>query len=98
MSEIIQSVATEQPYELGRVWQEAVDNYARTVSDQHIARLKQNTTVESILNEVDKMEISFTRKRHDGSKTNKLRTLIRDSLAPIQALSNVATQASKAVR
>ncbi|CEJ87488.1 hypothetical protein VHEMI04431 [[Torrubiella] hemipterigena] len=79
------------------MWQEAIVNYVRITGNKNGITIRRTASISDILAELDQKRESFNHKRHDGSKWDRFRGLIRDSLAPIQALSDIAAQASKAV-
>lgn len=85
------------PSELGLLWQEAVDRYTQIVENEYILATRQSATIGGILAEIGEMESTFGKQRHDGSKRAKFRSLVSESLAPIQALGEMAAHASKAV-
>ena len=65
---------------------------ADVVGDHEAAR-----DIEGILSQVKTTENRFRRGRHDGSKLDRFRTLLRSSLGPIDKLRSVVSHAAKAV-
>jgi len=83
--------------DLGVIWQEAIDNYNRITGNKNELTTRHIASTSEILTELDEMNKSFKIQRHDGSKRDRVRSLVRDSLTLIQALGEIAAHASKAV-
>ena len=54
--------------------------------------------MDQVLNDIGEDEGRFKRHRHDGSKSDKFRTLVSQSLAPIQSVGGIVAHATKTVR
>jgi hypothetical protein len=73
-----------------------VDEYERATGVK-IQELRGANNIESILSQIKKNEDMFRKHRNDGSKLNKFRTLVSQSLGPIDKLGTIIAHASKAV-
>ncbi|KAK3686838.1 hypothetical protein LTR37_019429 [Vermiconidia calcicola] len=89
----MQSTATSAT-DTGLIWKAAVDQYEK-VAKVNMLSLKSADNVEQILSLMQEKESKFDKKRHDGSKLEKLRSLVKKSLNPIQLLSDVASKTTK---
>lgn len=76
---------------LGSVWQNAVVRYQETTKVD-LGSLAQANSVEDILIEINKSAEKFGRKRHDNSKLDRFRSLVSDSLLPIQVMTEMVSQ------
>jgi hypothetical protein len=54
--------------------------------------------VDEILDEIHKRETKFKSYRHNGSKSDKFRSLVRKSLGHIKKLSDIVASAASTVR
>ena len=86
--------SVDETIDTSKIWKTAVEQYERT-SGVQIAALNSVNTIEDILNEVQTNENRFLRHRHSGSRSDRFRALLSQSLRPIERLLDVATQASK---
>lgn len=83
--------------DIGAIWSAAVARYEATTSAK-VQTLAGTKSVDDILMETKDREKSFTSRRHDGSKLDKFRTLVRQSLGPIQILGDIVSNATKTVK
>ena len=83
--------------DLELIWNEAINNYTSITGNDNGITMGRTASISEVLTELDEMRKSFSNRRHDGSKRDKFRSLVRDSLTPIQVLSEIAAHASKAV-
>lgn len=87
----------EPTTDVGAIWKAAIDRY-ETVTKVKIGSLSGTNNIDQILANIQKRQAKFERHRHDGSKLDKFRTLVKNSLAPIQILGDIVSQATKTVR
>lgn len=78
------------------MWDSAIAQYEETTGVR-LATLKGVKTVEDILNEVRLNQRVFLGRRHSGSRSDRVRAVLSQSLKPIGQLLEIATQASKGV-
>lgn len=83
--------------DVGAMWKAAVDRYEDTTKFK-IQSLAGAISVDEILGQIHERETKFTTHRHDGSKLDKFRTLVRNSLVPIAMLGDIVAKATKTVR
>ena len=85
---------TDGTSDLGLLWKSAVAQYEAIagVQFQHLAKAR---SVSQILDDIDDKTAKFKSHRHDGSKLDRFRTLVSQSLAPIQSLASIVAQATK---
>ena len=83
--------------DIGAIWNAAVDHY-EDITDVKIGALAGSNSVQEILAQIQEREMKFRSHRHDGSKLDKLRTLVANSLTPIQLLGGIVAHATKTVR
>jgi len=83
--------------DIGAIWKAAIDRYEE-ITKVKIESLAGANNVDEILEGIHRRETKFQGFRHDGSKLDKFRSLVRKSLGPIEKLSNIATSAALAVR
>ena len=83
--------------DIGAIWKAAVNHY-EDITEVKIRALAGANSVQEILGEINEREMTFRSHRHDGSKLDKLRTLVANSLAPIQMLGDIVAHATKTVR
>jgi hypothetical protein len=89
-------VPADEIFDTSKIWKAAIDEYEKNAGVR-IATLNSVNTIEGILNEVNTSERRFLTRRHDGSRADRLRAILSQSLRPIEQLLNVATQVSKGV-
>lgn len=82
--------------DVGRIWQAALDEY-ETLTGIRIQAFDGANNIEGVLSEITKDEDKFKHRRHDGSKLDKFRTLVAQSLGPIEKLGSIANNAAKGV-
>lgn len=78
------------------MWNTAIAQYEKATGVR-LATLKGVNTVEDILNEVQLKQRVFLGRRHSGSRSDRVRAVLSQSLKPIGQLLEIATQASKGV-
>lgn len=83
--------------DIGAIWSAAVVRYEATTSVK-VQSLAGPKSVDEILTDSKDKEKSFTSHRHDGSRLDKFRTLVKNSLAPIEMWGDIVTNATKSVR
>jgi len=88
--------AADQVVDAVQIWKAALDEYQR-ITGVRLQTLDSVSNIDDLLAQVNKDEEKFNRYRHNGSKFDRFRTLIRHSLGPIGELGNIVTQAAKAV-
>ncbi|MCJ1394650.1 hypothetical protein MMC18_007530 [Xylographa bjoerkii] len=86
----------EPTIDIGAMWKAAIDRY-ETITKVKIESLSGAHNIDQILAEIEKRQAKFDRYRHDGSKLDKFRTLVKNSLAPIQVLGDIVSQATKTI-
>lgn len=82
---------------IATIWKTAVNDYERITGVQ-IQPLATVNDISGVISEINKDETRFKHHRHDGSKLDKFRSLVCQSLTPIEVLSNIVAQAIKTVR
>ncbi|KAL8367153.1 hypothetical protein RB599_010243 [Gaeumannomyces hyphopodioides] len=87
-------VPADEAIDTSKIWKAAIDQYEK-IAGVRIATLNGVNTIEDILKEVRTSEKTFLRRRHNGSRSDRFRTLLSQSLDSIQRLLEVAAQASK---
>jgi len=88
------ALADEEAIDTSKVWKAAIDQYEK-IAGVRIATLNSVNTIDDILKEVNTSEKSFLGRRHSGSRSDRFRALLSQSLRPIERLLEVAAQASK---
>ena len=83
--------------DVGAIWKAAIDRYEK-VTMVKIETLARANNVDEILDEIHGREVKFKGYRHDGSKSDKFRSLVSKSLGPIEKLSNIVALAASTVR
>jgi hypothetical protein len=78
------------------VWKIAINRYEE-IAMVKIQSLAGASSVDEVLSEIHDKEAKFKNFRHDGSKLDKFRTLIKKSLAPIEALSGMVVNSTSMV-
>lgn len=82
--------------DIEEIWRTAICRYETTTGTRFECLAKANT-LDDVQNEIRNREALFKSHRHDGSKTDKFRTLVSQSLKPIEKVSEIAAQASSNV-
>ena len=82
--------------DVGVIWHAAIERYEKITQVKAMPSVGSNN-VEQILTQIEGMKIKFEKKRHDGSKMDKFRTLVKNTVIPIQQLSDIVVQATKIV-
>jgi len=82
--------------DIGAIWKAAVEHYEKTTNVK-LSSVRAND-VNQILAEIKDKNERFELYRHDGSKLDKFRTLVKSSLDPIEKLGDIVAQATNAVR
>lgn len=82
--------------DIGRIWQAALDEY-ESITGIRIQAFDGVNTIEGVLSAIIKDEEKFKHRRHDGSKLDRFRTLVAQSLGPIDKLGSIANNAAKGV-
>lgn len=83
--------AVEDVTDVGAVWRAAVDRYM-DITQVDLSLIGPVNNLEDVLGEINKREQLFKRARHDGSKTDKFRSLVSRSLKSIDKVSEVVAQ------
>jgi ankyrin repeat domain-containing protein 50 len=83
--------------DVGALWKAAIDRYEE-ITTIKIKSLAGANNVDEILDEIRGRDAKFKGQRHDGSKSDKFRSLVSKSLGPIETLSNIVASAALAVR
>lgn len=81
---------------MAAIWKAAIDEYEEITGIQ-FETLAAVNHIDGILVQVGLNEANFKLHRHNGSKSDKFRTLVQKSLTPIEKLSNIVAQATKTV-
>lgn len=82
--------------DIAEIWKTAICRYEETIGTG-IESLTKANTLADILNEIHDKESMFKSKRHDGSKTDKFRSLVSKTLYPIEKIGEIVAQASSSV-
>lgn len=82
--------------DISLLWQSAIDRY-KAITGKEVD-LKRTTNVQQVLDTIEDKEEKFKWRRHDGSKIDKFRTLVKEALAPIQLIGDIIVNATKTVR
>ncbi|KAH7480071.1 hypothetical protein FOMA001_g7651 [Fusarium oxysporum f. sp. matthiolae] len=82
--------------DISLLWQSAIDRY-KAITGKEVD-LKRTTNVQQVLDTIEDKEENFKWRRHDGSKIDKFRTLVKEALAPIQLIGDIIVNATKTVR
>jgi fungal STAND N-terminal Goodbye domain len=83
--------------DVGTIWKAAIEQYEK-ITKVKIEFLARANNVDEILAEIHKREKNFKDYRHDGSKSDKIRSFARKSLGSIEKLSNIVGPAVSTVR
>lgn len=82
--------------DVGEIWKTAIDQY-EDITKLDIHSLQVANNVEDILSEIQKSDEAIKSMRHDGSKSDRFRTLVSRSLKPIETVSEIVAQAGSNV-
>jgi hypothetical protein len=82
--------------DISLLWQGAIDRY-KTITGKEV-NFKRATNVQQVLDTIEDKEEKFKWRRHDGSKIDKFRTLVKQALTPIQLIGDIVAHATKTVR
>lgn len=82
--------------DVGAIWRTAIDRY-KDITQVDLGSIEAANSVEDVLSEIDIREEEFRRTRHDGSKTDRLRSLVSRSLNSIETVSEVVAQGASSV-
>lgn len=82
--------ASKEGSNFGSVWQEAIARY-RQNTKLDLTSLARANSVDDILIEIGKNAQKFGKKRHDNSKLDKFRSLVSESLMPIQVMTDMVS-------
>lgn len=83
--------------DVGAIWNAAVVRY-EAITNTKISALAGPKNVDEILREITSRETTFSQRRHDGSKLDKFRTSVKNSLLPIEKWGGLVIMATKTVR
>ncbi len=83
--------------DIGAIWRAAIDRY-EAITMVKIETLDGANNVDEILDEIHERGTKFKAYRHDGSKSDKFRSLLSKSLDPIEKLSSIVASAASTVR
>lgn len=83
--------------DIGALWEAALDRYER-VSGVRVQMLGGSNNLDAVLAQVHERSVSFEKYRHNNSKIDKFRSLVKESLEPILTLGEVVVNATKQVR
>jgi hypothetical protein len=82
--------------DIARLWADAVARFeARTKTS--VSALGSITSIEQLIASLAYKKTIFTKRRRNGSKIERIRTLASKALLPISAISDVLSQATKLV-
>lgn len=81
----------------GTIWNEAIREYEE-ITKVEIRSLTEANNVDEILNDIREREKNFKGYRHDGSKLERLRTLVSKSLKLVQKVCDVVASVASTVR
>jgi hypothetical protein len=82
--------------DVGAIWRTAIDRY-KDITEVDLGSIEAADSVEDVLSEIDIREEEFKRTRHDGSKTDRFRSLVSRSLKSIETVSEVVAQGASNV-
>lgn len=80
---------------VGSIWERALKSFES--DNPHLENLEKAHSVVEVLSEIRAKESSFKHFRHDKSKLDKFRTLVRKSLEPVDTLCNIGSSAASDV-
>ncbi|KAH7117652.1 hypothetical protein B0J11DRAFT_583050 [Dendryphion nanum] len=82
--------------DIGEIWEAATVRYEQ-LAGLRIQSLASATNVNAVLQKITERETKFMLKRHDGSKLDRVRTLVRNILDPLQMWGDIVTNATKTI-
>lgn len=82
--------------DIGILWKEAIKRYEADTAIP-FQTLAGANNAEAIITEMKKKKMAFKDFRHDGSKLDKFRTLVKKSLERVEKLGDIVAAATKAV-
>ena len=82
--------------DIGAIWQEACKRYEE-VTKASVSELEPVHDVEAVSNKIRSREQAFKGFRHDETKLDKFRTLVKRSLKPIETVGNIVASAASTV-
>lgn len=83
--------------DIGALWEAALDRYEQ-ITGFKVQLIEGSNNLDAVLAQVHDKSALFERRRHDGSKIDKFRSLVKESLGPVVVLGEVVVQATKLVR
>ena len=78
------------------LWKAAVDRY-QVNTNLEIQSLGSACSLDEVLSEISKEESKFSTHRHDGSRVESFRSLVKRTLVPIERLSEMGNMATSTV-
>lgn len=88
--------AADSVTDVGAIWRAAINRY-KDITQVDLGSIEAATSIEDVLSEIDMREEEFKRNRHDGSKTDRFRSLVSRSLKSIETVSEVVAQGASNV-
>lgn len=85
------------PTDIGAIWDRALARYEATASTKIQTHVRLKNT-DDLLSNVSQKETAFVSRRHSGTRSDKFRILLKNSLAPIEQWADIVTNATKTVR
>lgn len=82
--------------DVGAIWHAAIDRY-KDITTVDLGSIEAANSVEDVLSEIDMRGEEFKNTRHDGSKTDRFRSLVSRSLKSIETISEVVAQGASNV-
>ncbi|KAH9882828.1 hypothetical protein J1614_000194 [Plenodomus biglobosus] len=86
--------AVGPPTDIGAIWSTAVLRY-EAITNVKIQTFAGPKSVDEIWNDSKEMEKNFSSHRHDRSRIDRFRTMVKNSLAPIEMWGNIVANATK---
>ncbi|KAJ5775210.1 uncharacterized protein N7511_000221 [Penicillium nucicola] len=77
--------------DVGAIWRDAIGRY-KDITQVDLGSIETANSVEDVLSEIDIRKEEFERTRHDGSKTDRFRSLVSRSLKSIETVSEIVAQ------
>jgi hypothetical protein len=87
----------DAPTDVGALWSDAIAQYEK-LAGVKLQSMEQAQTVEDVLGFMEGWSGKFDKFRHDGGKLDKLRSLVRDGLSPIDEIGGYLASAASSVR
>jgi hypothetical protein len=91
------SASVDATTDVGAIWREAIDRYEE-ITKVEIESLPRASNIDEVISETQKRDSTFRGYRHDETKLDKFRTLVKKSLSPIGKVGNMVASAASAVR